>query len=121
MPIILVVDDSPVARRAVARRLQAEGLDVREEGSAGAARATDATQLAGAIIDVELPDGSGIDLAADLRARVPSLPVAFFTATASPTILAQAGAHGVVFRKPDLDPLVAWARGASAAQPPPTK
>jgi two-component system C4-dicarboxylate transport response regulator DctD len=116
MPTILLVDDSPVARRAVARRLESEGFDVRQEGSAAAARAVDAGQLAGAIIDIELPDGSGVDLAAELRARAPSLPVAFFTATASPTVVAQARPHGVVFSKPDLEPLVAWA-ARSAASP----
>jgi DNA-binding response OmpR family regulator len=114
MPIILLVDDSPVVRRAVARRLEAEGFDVREEGSAAGALGADAALLAAAIIDIELPDGSGIDLAADLRARAASLPVAFFTATASPTVLAQTRPYGAVFAKPELDPLVAWARQSAA-------
>jgi CheY-like chemotaxis protein len=122
MPTLLLVDDSPVARRAVARRLEADGFDVREEGSASAAATVDAAQIDAAVIDIELPDGSGIDLAAALRSRVPALPVAFFTATASAAVIAQARPHGEVFAKPDLDQLVAWARRvAGPTQPPPTK
>jgi CheY-like chemotaxis protein len=122
MPTLLLVDDSPVARRAVARRLQAEGFDVREEPNASTAAAVDVAQIAGAVIDIELPDGSGIDLAAALRARAPSLPVAFFTATASAAVIAQARPYGEVFAKPDLEKLAAWARrAAGGAQPPPTK
>jgi CheY-like chemotaxis protein len=122
MPTLLLVDDSPVARRAVARRLRSEGFDVREEPSAAAAGAVDVAQIAGAVIDIELPDGSGIDLAAALRTRAPALPIAFFTATASAAVIAQARPHGEVFAKPELEMLIAWARRtAGAAQPPPTK
>jgi CheY-like chemotaxis protein len=107
---VLLVDDSAVARRAVARRLEAEGFDVQEESSAARAVRVDASTLACAIIDLELADGDGSQVAAALLGKRAFLPVAFFTAGASPTLLEHAGAHGPVFRKPDVDSIVAWAK-----------
>ncbi len=122
MPAILLVDDSAVARRAVARRLSVEGFEVREAGSAAEARAVPLNGLCCAIIDVELPDGDGPELAAELEIRSPGLPVAFFTAGASAELVARAQARAPVFAKPLLDPLIAWAVARRPqAQPPPTK
>jgi DNA-binding response OmpR family regulator len=119
MPTVLLVDDSAVARHAVARRLVAEGFVVHEAGSAAEARAVTLSGLDCAILDVELPDGDGPSLAAELRAARPGLPIAFFTAGAAPDLVKLSQAHGPVFTKPALDPLVAWAHAPS--QPPPTK
>jgi CheY-like chemotaxis protein len=119
MPTVLLVDDSPVVRRVLTQRLVAEGFDVRAEPSAAGARAIDLATLACAIIDIELPDGSGSDLADELLQQRPSLPIAFFTAGASAAVMAQARASGPVFAKPDLEPLIAWI--GTAGQPPPTK
>jgi CheY-like chemotaxis protein len=117
--LILLVDDSPVARRVLAGRLTAEGFRVQEESAAAGARDADARVLAGAIIDLELGDGDGADLALVLRSRCASLPIAFFTGGATPSVLARASALGPVFRKPDADSIVAWVK--RAVQPPPTK
>jgi len=119
MPPVLVVDDSPVVRRTIERRLQAEGLSVVSDGTAATARARDVSQVACIVVDIELPDGSGCDLAEELLARRPGVPVAFFTAGAAEDVLARARQLGPVFWKPDLDALVAWTK--AAAQPPPTK
>jgi CheY-like chemotaxis protein len=119
MPTALLVDDSPVVRRVLTQRLEEAGFEVRAEASAADARAVDATTLACAVVDIELPDGSGADLAGELLQRCPSLPVAFFTAGASPAVLAHARTHGPVFTKPDVDDLMDWI--AALGQPPPTK
>jgi DNA-binding response OmpR family regulator len=119
MRTVLLVDDSPVARRVLARRLAAEGFEVREESLAAAAYAADTSALSCAIIDLELVDGNGSDLAAALLGRHASLPVAFFTAGAPSSLLDLARKHGPVFSKPDVDAIVAWAKRAD--QPPPTK
>jgi len=119
MPCILLVDDSAVARHALARRLSAEGFDILEAGSAAEARAVRLDDVACAIIDVDLFDGDGPSLATDLRTKKPSLPVAFFTAGAPAELVGKAQAHGPVFTKPAIDPVIQWAR--RAAQPPPTK
>lgn len=124
MPIALVVDDSQVALRALARRLGAEGFEVRAELTAAKAREIDPGDLACAVIDLELADGDGdgTELAAVLRARRSSLPIAFFTAGASPELLGRAHVFGPIFTKPNLDAIAAWARHVSLArQPPPTK
>ena len=116
---VLVVDDSAVARRAVTRRLEGEGFRVQQESSLADARTADVSSLACAILDVELADGTGSELAAALLGKRGSLPIAFFTAGAPPALLERARFHGPVFRKPDLDGIVAWAKRAD--QPPPTK
>ena len=118
MPSILLVDDSQVARRAVAQRLRAAGFEVHEAASAAEARAVPLAGLACAIVDVELDDGDGPSLAAELHTNRPGLPLAFFTAGASTELVDRSRAYGPVFTKPDLEPLLAWVRGA---QPPPTK
>jgi DNA-binding response OmpR family regulator len=119
MLTVLLVDDSPVVRRVLTRRLVAEGFDVRAEPSATAARAVDLATVVCAIIDIELPDGSGSELAGEMLARRASLPVAFYTAGASDAVMGRARAHGPVFAKPDVEGLVAWT--ATVSQPPPTK
>jgi DNA-binding response OmpR family regulator len=119
MRTVLLVDDSAVARRAVARRLKAEGFEVREESSAAGARRADTSRITCAIIDLELVDGDGSDVAAALLGKRASLPVAFFTAGAPPSLLERARAHGPIFNKPDVDAIVAWTK--RTVQPPPTK
>jgi DNA-binding response OmpR family regulator len=124
MPTALLVDDSQVALRALARRLGAEGFAVRTELTAASARTIDPGELACAVIDLELADGDGdgTELAANLRARRATLPIAFFTAGASPELLARAHVFGPIFTKPNLDAVAAWAKHVSVArQPPPTK
>ncbi len=117
MPSLLLVDDSAVARHAVARRLRAEGFVVVEAGSSAEARAVPLAGIDCAIIDVELLDGDGTSLAAELLAVQPTLPVAFFTAGASSALVTQSQVHGPVFIKPALEPLIAWAHGAAPKTP----
>ena len=125
MGIVLLVDDSPVARRVLAERLTAEGCAVREEGSVHGGRGLDAMALAGlacAVLELDLGDGDGADLAASLLAKRPSLPIAFFTAGATPSLVESARARGPVFRTPDLHALIAWVkRTQRPSYPPPTK
>jgi DNA-binding response OmpR family regulator len=119
MPIVLLVDDSPVALRALAAAMGEAGFDVRRETTAAGAALAEAASLACAVVDIELPDGNGVDVAAALRARRSALPIAFFTGGASPSLLERAREHGPVFAKPDVAAVVAWAK--KAAYPPPTK
>ncbi|HEY6459265.1 MAG TPA: response regulator [Polyangiaceae bacterium] len=118
MPTVLLVDDSPVVRHALSRRLADQGFDVRTESTAAGAAGADLAGVTCAIVDVELPDGSGVDLAANLHARAPLLPIALYTATESSDLATSPESPWQVFRKPALDPVVAWAKARAAAAPP---
>ena len=74
---ILVVEDDPLVRQALALNLEDFGYAVAEAASAGAAMALmaqEGQEIAAAVIDMGLPDGSGDDLLAALRASRPDLP-----------------------------------------------
>lgn len=108
---VLIADDSAVARVSVARRVRADGIEVVEQDSAAGASSVDATDLACALLDLELGDGLGTDVAERLRASQGGLPIAFFTSTAAPDTLALAATFGPVFAKPDeLDQAIDWVR-----------
>ena len=67
------------------------------------------TDLACALLDLDLGDGLGTEIAERLRAGQGALPIAFFSSTSSPEVLAQAATFGPVFAKPDdLDEAIAW-------------
>jgi CheY-like chemotaxis protein len=108
---VLIADDSAVARVSVARRVRADGIDVVEQDSAAGASSVDATNLACALLDLDLGDGFGTDVAQRLRQGHDALPIAFFTSTQSPEVLERAATFGPVFTKPDqLDLAIAWVR-----------
>lgn len=118
---MLLIDDSPAARRVIARRLQGAGFEVHEVGSAAEARSIELGGFSCAVVDVELADGDGPTLAVELHAKRADLPVAFFTASSASDVRERARGRGPVFTKPDMGPLLAWAKGACGVQPPPTK
>jgi two-component system response regulator RegA len=108
---VLIADDDAVARAVLDRRLKAEGIAALVLASAAEGRGVDPAPLACALLDLELGDGSGADVANALRTVRPELPVAFFTSGASAPELARAGAIGPVFTKPaELDRAIAWVR-----------
>jgi DNA-binding NarL/FixJ family response regulator len=106
---VLIADDSAVARVALARRVRAAGLEVVEHASAASAMTADASTLACALLDYDLGDGFGVEVAERLRSARVELPIAFFTTSERADITAQAAAFGPVFTKPDeLDAAIAW-------------
>ncbi len=107
---VLLADDSAVARLAVARRLKAAGLTVLELDSAEATRTIEPGAFTCALLDLDLGDGDGVDVALALRTLIPELPIAFFSGGACPALELRARAIGPLFVKPDdLDDAVAWA------------
>jgi len=110
----LIADDTAIARAAVVRQLAADGVRCIEASSAGAASAIDPTTLSCALLDLDLGDGNGVDVAVALRKGRADLPVAFFTAGTTPTVLARASALAPVFSKPDdLDRAIAWVKACA--------
>ena len=70
---ILVADDSPLARVAAVKGLRERGLAVTAVASSRDADAIDPGGIAGALLDIELGDGSGTEVARRLRSAAPSL------------------------------------------------
>ena len=78
--IVHVVDDDDLARKGTARLLTAAGLDVRTYASAVEFLAAIEPDTAGCIIlDVRLPDRSGLELQVALAERAVRLPIVFIT------------------------------------------
>ena len=75
----LVVDDEPLVLDTTVRFLVAAGFHPTAFASRGEFDAglpgIDAHALDVAVLDLTLPDGSGLEILHDLRARVPDLPV----------------------------------------------
>lgn len=105
---VLVVEDDPLVSRRLEGLLLLMGYPVEAlvfADSLAAARACLAAQpVALALVDLGLPDGSGIDLIADLRADDPGLGILVISAwSTQDAILAalRAGATGYVVKERD--------------------
>jgi signal transduction histidine kinase len=99
-PLVLVADDERGLRRACARELAAAGLAVAEAASRASALEiveADPKRIVAAIIDRDLGDGSGEDVARRLRALNPS---AFVVETSG------ADVEGVLEKPFDLSALI---------------
>lgn len=106
MPIqrVLVVEDYEPFRRVLCGLLQ-ERTDVRIVGEAAdgpdAVRRAEALRPDVVMLDIGLPTSSGIEVAEQLRARVPQAKVVFVTNEASLEVVELAsriGAHGYVYK-----------------------
>ena|SRR5688572_9460981 len=95
---VLLVEDDPAVARGLARLLMARGLSVDVATSCGAARA-----LPGpfdlAILDLELPDGLGVDLARALVLRSKICALMFYTGATYQPLLRRAAELGPVIPK----------------------
>jgi CheY-like chemotaxis protein len=108
-PLVYIADDSEVVRSALERRLRAEGVHVHAGGSAADSRSITTRGFACALLDLDLGDGDGVDVAELLRTHQPDLSVAFFSAGASDAVTARAEALGPIFGKPhELEGAIAW-------------
>jgi len=103
----LIVEDDPVVARSIARRLLREGYSVSLAQSCRAARAAGAGFQVG-ILDLDLPDGSGADLADELL-RLGSLRgVVFYTGSLDSAERTRASRFGsVVDKANDLEEVLA--------------
>jgi DNA-binding NtrC family response regulator len=102
---ILHVDDQAAIRDVVSHGLAAFGFAVVSADGVGAAKAALAERpdLAGALIDIRLRDGSGVALYEWIAAHRPALAshVAFVTGSAVPAVIAALATRGCpVLEKP---------------------
>jgi len=95
---LLVVEDDVTVARALSRTLARAGFSVAIVRSCSAARSL-AQTFDFAILDLDLPDGNGVDLARVLMTsgKVPS--VLFFTGSTDAALLARARCMGSVLTK----------------------
>ena len=108
---VLIADDSAVARLSLVKPMRAEGIEVEERDSARTASSVDPSELACALLDLELGDGFGTEVAERLREGEDALPIAFFSSSREPEVLEHARTFGPVFAKPgELDDALDWIR-----------
>ena len=106
---VFVADDSPLVRAAVVRRIRDAGREVVEADSVKTATEVDPSTLACALLDLDLGDGWGTDVAEHLRTNASALPIAFFTSEAGGDRVERARAFGPVFAKPEeIDGAIEW-------------
>ena len=95
--LVLVVDDDPGMLRSVKRLLRQFAYDALLFPSAEAFKNhTDFEQAACVILDINLSDGSGIELRHRLKAAGISLPVIYITGNEDPAVRKAALASGCI-------------------------
>ena len=120
MTRVLIVDDSDDVRRAVHAALAEllANITIGEAASAAAALGcVDAEPWDLVLLDLSLPDRSGIDTLRALRARRPALPVlvmSFHPESAYGPAVRAAGAVGYVTKGGSADVMAEAVRGALA-------
>ncbi len=107
MKELLIAEDDPEVLRALMRRLQGAGYGV---SCCSNTHQTLAEQRVfdGYVLDIQLPDGCGVDAALALKSRGVLAPFVFFTGGASVSTLALASTVGsVVFKSEGVGAVLA--------------
>lgn len=97
---LLIVDDSKLARMAVTKALTSCHPDwqrVEAGNAADALKAVQADRPDIAIIDFNMPNKDGLDLAAELRALTPNMPIGIISANHQQQVVDRARALGASF------------------------
>jgi FixJ family two-component response regulator len=96
-PIVLVIDDDPAVRESVGRLLRSVGLDARLFASVPdllkSERPNGPTCL---IVDVKMPERSGLDFQRELAAADVQIPIIFITAHGDVPMSVQAMKRGAI-------------------------
>jgi DNA-binding NarL/FixJ family response regulator len=109
---VLVVDDHPAFRRALTSALRmVDGFEVAGEAGGGLAACEEAGVLEPDVVlmDLSMPDLSGIDAMKQIHEKQPQLPVVILTAHADPGVekeAREAGASGFLAKGIGLEELV---------------
>jgi CheY-like chemotaxis protein len=116
-PRALIVEDDPVVARSIARRLLREGYTVSLAGTCRAARAAGGNFHV-AILDLDLPDGSGTELADELLRLDAVRAVVFYTGSLDVAQRERASAFGQVIDKTqDLEQVISLLEPFPTAPP----
>jgi CheY-like chemotaxis protein len=101
MPVtVLIVDDSKLARFVVAKALatlQPEWLKIEASGPTEALQLLETEHADIALIDFNMADKDGLELASELRVSRPDMPIAILTANIQDEIISRARQIGAAF------------------------
>jgi CheY-like chemotaxis protein len=100
MTTLLIVDDSKLARIVVGKAVAALQPDWTRIEAANADEAlglVTAGSVDLAIVDYNMPGRNGLELAEELRASHPAMPIALATANVQDEIIARARKSGITF------------------------
>ncbi len=101
MPLtVLIVDDSKLARFVVSKALatlQPDWARVEASSAAEALTLLEAVAADIALIDYNMADKDGLELASELRVLKPDMPIAILTANIQDEIIARAREIGAAF------------------------
>lgn len=98
--MVLIVDDSKLARIVVGKAiaaLQPDWTRIEASNADEALSLVEAHSIDLAILDFNMPGRDGLELASDLRARFPDMPIAVATANVQDEIIARARAVNATF------------------------
>jgi CheY-like chemotaxis protein len=106
---VLFIDDSSFARVSTQARLRKLGIGVTVLASAREAAELEGKSFCAALLDLELDDGLGTEIATRLRESDPALPIAFLTAGGAEATVEAARALGPIFSKVGgVDDAIRW-------------
>jgi CheY-like chemotaxis protein len=97
---VLIVDDSKLARIVAGKTinaLQPEWERVEASNADEAMAVLAARQIDVALLDFNMPGRNGLELAGDMRALSPTMPIALITANVQDEIIARARALNATF------------------------
>lgn len=117
---VLVVDDERMNRWSLVQALRGWGYEVSEVGTvAEAISVYDSEQPAAVLLDINLPDGSGLDILTEIKRKNPNAVVIMVTGRvlADEAIAAlRGGAYDFIGKPVDLDELEITVRNGIEAQ-----
>ena len=106
-PNVLLIEDNEASRFGFVRYFSRDGYAIREAADlAEAARALSAQSFDAIIMDVNLPDGSGIDFIDTIRANDPAIPIIAITGAGNIQLAVEAmqrGADNFLTKPVDVD------------------
>lgn len=118
---VMIVDDHPLVRSAVARAIQGDGMAIVAEAATAEEALLRAPQVAPDVLllDIDLPGMSGVQLVRELAPRLPATKIVMLTVSSSDRDLADAiryGASGYLTKDVSPEALVRSIRATQTGE-----
>ena len=92
---LLIADDNARVRHSLARLLAGDGIDVLEAGTCKQAIClASRPDVDAVVLDIDMPDGSGLEALAQIKQNRPDLPVVMHSEHDRPSYASRARAKG---------------------------